>query len=855
MADPFAAYQEHREDPFAAYAPASDHPAAPELGTRENPIDDLSYGAGATTRARVSLAPDPKVQIERYAEAFKQPVSDFLLVGDHIVRKIPSSGKFARVAPSVRGATGALDAAQRAFDWVAGGVGDTIPLAGSTIGAVGGTALGGLGGGMAGGAAGGAGGEFLREKLDAALAPEGKEAPIDTGEVLLQGGMGLAGPLIGKGLELASPIARRGLEDLGRVGAGEVASGIGVHSVGEGAAAAAPAAEALSPKALGLSEAGLAALRNQVTKNKLEQEQLEKDIAMLTGIGTPVDLSLGQKTGSTVLQQKERQLLRDPSTVQDVVDLRKMQNETQIPGAVRNVLDHIAPATGQEEAIGTFRAGADAVISENKRAQAEAASPIYNQAFKANPAMQSDKLDELLETDVGKDAFKYAIGRMRNRMRNAAGPPDPELTEQMNLLVARGEMKAVPGGVSPGLKLETLDLIKQGMWDAEEALRKRVLTGNAREGEVQEAADIRRAFTNELDNLDATAAGAPSKALPIADMKVAIRKAGKLPPKQVDQIIAHVDDMISEAGGATEVLDAYKFPKGQEDFYKAALSVVEDAADKAPGVGHNSGGGLYKRARQVFGDPAEDIDAMKKGGIGFVQRMTGQDRQAIVNRVFEGGNLLPEEISRMRQQFALAGKLEDWNVGVRSFVESKLADALKATQGGEVSNVGGKVYQSLFAPGTQQEKVMRAALGGDGNAAMKRWDALGRVMKAAAHQLAEGSASVTDLQAAPVLSRIATGLKLILHPKGVTSEALDKLGAPNTAEAAQQLAKAALTPEGDKILRQLYLQSPESPKAQSLLAQFFTQAGIVEAEDSATKSRSPAPGAYIWTPNGLVPKK
>lgn len=934
----------------------------PVAGSKENPLDDTEHAASAATIARVSLAPDEKVQLQRYAEAFKQPITDFGVIDGHVVRKVPGTDQFARVQPSVRGATGPLDMAKRAADWVAGGAGPAIPAITSTAGAAAAAILatpetlgaGAVPAAMAGGAGGAALGETARQKLDAALAPKGSEAPMDYGNMGWQAAAGAAGPLVGKAVEAmagrVSPVVWSMLADELPEAGTSAAATAGRAAMTEGNA---PVVKDIT-KNLGLSQAGLAALKRQAESHRTDLEQLTQDLAMLSDIGTPVDLSIGQKTGSVVAQQKERQMLRDPETAQDVVDLRNAQNDKQIPGAVRNVLDHVAPKTGQEEGIQTFRAGADAVMDAAKQARNDVAQPLYKGAFKANPSMQSAKLDELLDTPEGKDAFKYAITRMQNRMRNAAGPPDPELTEQMRLLVARGEMKAVPGGVSPGLKLETLDLIKQGLWDAEDALRKRVISGYARQGEVDEISSIRRAFTNELDKLDSTAAGATTNELPAADMLAAINKAGKLPPKQADEILSHAADMIREAGGVVEARDSYVFPKGQEDWYNAAFNAAEkqpakatgigvvkkpteffyipgsnlnkvevavnptigeaiklargsdykglrtmgingnvyawsgddllhtevfdsllnagkipkgtnikeavsDAYDivkgkltpyvadngeinrpiekvlgkvtvnkapQAPGIGHNSGesaGGLYKQARQAFGDPSEDIDAMKKGGIGLLQRMMGQDRQNMVNRIFEGGNILPEEVARMREQFAVAGKLDDWNIGLRSFVESKLSAALKTTNG-EANNVGNKLYQSLFSD--EQQKVMRAALGGD-NAVMKRWDALGRVMRAAAHQLGEGSASVTDLQAPSALKRIGLGLKLILSPQGIPGEVLDKMAVSEKEGAARQFAKYALTPEGDKILKALYLQTPSSPKALSLLDKMLIQAGVV----------------------------
>lgn len=758
-------------------APAARLPTKePDVGSKAKPLDDTEHAAGPLTIARASLPPDEHVQMRRYAEAFKQPVSDFHLIDGHIIRQIPGTEQYARVAPSVRGATGPLDAAERAFDWVAGGAGPAIPAVASGAAAAAAAVLAGpetLGAGalpaaMLASGAGAAGGETMRQKLDAALAKHdgGEVAPMDYGNAGWQGAAGLAGPLAGKGLELlgnrVAPVITNAVADelpeAAKLEKAIIGEGTEVVAGTGGTPAAVDTA-----KALGLSPAGVAALERQAASHQADIEALQKDIATFREGGAPVDLSLGQKTGSVVLQQKERQMLRDPTTAQDVVDLRKLQNETQIPGAVRSVLDDVTSPSGREDAIGSFRTGADAVIAAAEKKRAELADPLYKEAFGANKSMSSPLLDKLMDTPEGKDAFNFAIKRMQNRM-SRVGVPDPELTEQLADLVARGDMKGTKGGVASGLKLETLDLIKQGLWDSEDALRKQVINGTARQGQVDEVSAIRRSFTKELDRLDTTAAAGPN-----------------------------------------------------------SLKVE---------------GGAYARARQAFGDPSDDIDAMKAGGIGFIQRMKGQDRQGFVTRMFSGGNVLPEEIARTREKFALAGKLDDWNSGLRAHIEEKLADALRPTQKGEVENVGGKLYQGLFAPESADAKVLRAALGGDGAAIMKRWESLGRVMRAAAHQLAEGSPTITDLQAAPVLSRLKFAFDLITKPQNIPGEALDKVTTSQNADAAQKFAKYALTSEGDKILRALYLQTPSSPKALSLLDKMFIQSGVVAGVGAAARDDS-----------------
>lgn len=724
--------------------------------TQANPLDDTAHAAGAGTIARASLAPDPQVQLKRYAEAFKQPLSDFGIVGDHIVRRIPNTDQYARVQPSVRGAEGPIDAAERAFDWVASGAGPAIPAIASGAGAAAAgiaglvSGPGALAAAAAGGAGGAASGEIARQKLDAVLAPKGEETPMDYGNVGWQALAGAAGPLVGKGLSVA---------------AGRVAPVLAQAAADELPAAATAARAALtegtapvagSAATFGLSPRMAAALREHIAGRQAEMDQLRQEAQELG-----VDLSLDQITGSKNAQYAVRQLARTPEGADVVDSLRRAQNEEQIPGAVRKVLDDVAPDAPAGKQVAAFREGADSVVEAANAERAAKADPIYKAAFKANPSVQSPLIDKILDTPDGKEALQWAVRRMQNRMSRVANP-DADLTEQLRDAVARGQASPSEGGVAAGLKLETLDLVKQGLWDAEDALRKRVVNGTARAGEVDDIAALRRAFTKELDRLDVTAAAGPN-------------------------------------------------------------------STKAEG-------GLYQQARGAFGDPSDDIDAMLQGGVGFLQRMSGPDRQNMVTRVFSGQNLMPDEIAAMRRQFAYAGKSAEWNGGVRSYVADKLANAMKPTKGGELSNVGGAMYQGLWGD-QRQADVMRAALGGGADdALMARWDKLGRVLRAAAHQLPEGSPTVTDAGSPGLVRGALHGAKMIVSPSEAVktgADMLDSLAKLQDPENAKKLAGYLLTPEGDKLLKALQPTTPGTPKAHSILATMLTQAGVVEAEQRA----------------------
>ncbi len=702
-------------------------------GTADNPLDDVAHAASAGTIARASLPPDPQVQIKRYAEAFNQPPSDFGVVGDHIVRKLPGTNdQFARVEPSVfHGATGPLDMAERAMRWVAGGAGPAIPAVASGAAATAAAILatpetagaGALPAAMAAGAGGASAGEIARQKLDAALAPKGEEAPMDYKNVAWQGAAGATGPLLGKAV---SAVGGRLAPALEEAAADELPWG----SSAEQAARAGLAPAAASTSSFGLSPRVTEALKQHIAGKEAELAQLRKDAQDLG-----VDLSLGQMTGSEAVKQSERQLIRQPETVQAVTDLRNTQNTEQIPAAVRSVLDEVAPDAAPGQQVAAFRDAADAVVSKAADTQSKIATAAYAKALDdpSKPLHYSDDLQKLVKdiADWNPGALKDALASAKARGYDVKPFVDFD-----------ADGNAVLNGSEPSWR--AMDFLKRALSGVE--------NGNLNaQGRLNNTGDIAKTFRQKL--------------------------TGLLDTQNPD----------------------------------------------------------YAAARAQFGNSADAIDQILNGGVGFLNKMSGPDRQNMVNRVFSGQNLMADDIATMRRQFAYAGKSGDWNSGLRSYIADKLADAVSPLkQGGEPSNVAGSLYKSLFED--RQAGILKAAMGGDANDALVgRWNQLGRVLKAASNQLPEGSPTATDTAAPGLVQRGVQALKYITHPASMGADLMDGLSKMKDPEEAKKLATYLLTPEGDKLLKTLQPTTPGTPKANSILGTMLTQAGIVAAEDRAAR--------------------
>jgi hypothetical protein len=712
--------------------------AAAAAGTKENPLDDTAHAAGAATIARASLAPDPQVQIKRYAEAFKQPVKDFAIIGDHIVRQIPGTDQYARVEPSVRGAKGPIDAAERAMDWVAQAAGPIIPAASSGVG----VAIGGLAGiesgpgalatAALGGTIGGSAGEYARQKLDAALAPKGQEAPVDVGNVVEKGIEGGAGPIIGVGTSKVvgrlAPIIKEGLKDIGRVGAAET----GVGAAAGDAAGAVGEAVAKSPTDFGLSPRVIDALKQHISGKEAELTQLREDAKAMG-----VDLSLGQLTGSEAVKQAERQLVRQPETVQAVADLRRAQNTEQIPGAVRSVMDEIAPEAPSGQQVGAFRDAGEAVVDQARTEQSKGAAAAFGKAL-------DDRTD------------RYWNPRIDELMKRPS--------------------------VQAGL-------------------------GNARKIAAEEGFDRLTVPAYENGEL-------------VGRDTVPDWRSWQYIKKGIDsEIEAHTDAM-------TGKVDAYG---------RAAIKTKRELMGILTKENPEWGAALRQ-----YGESADAIDQVLDGGVGFLNKMSGPDRQNIVNRVFSGQNLMADDVAAMRRQFMYAGKSAEWNAGVRSYIADALADAVAPLKGGgEPSNVGGALYRNLFED--RQSAILQAAMGGAENpATIGRWNQLGRVLKAASNQLPEGAPTATDTGAPGLIRR---GIDAVsTHGASLGAELLDGLEKMKKPEEAKKLATYLLTPEGDKVLKSLAPTTPGTPKANSILRTMLIQAGIVTAVDRAVGDSAASDG-------------
>lgn len=221
------------------------------------------------------------------------------------------------------------------------------------------------------------------------------------------------------------------------------------------------------------------------------------------------------------------------------------------------------------------------------------AAPIYKDAYAANQSVASPEISRILKTPAGKSAMKDAVTTMQNS-RELVGVSSPDLVEQAALTGA----EPTGDGIAAGLKLKTLDQVKQSLWDLGEAAK-----GKFGEATTQSRAihQLRSDLTDELDQADATA---------VKDKNGNVLSPGKY---------AQARATFADPAQAKDALDSgYEFMKSGAESNTGLLQNMSDAQKPFFRVGaanwlkdtlHGSPDGA-NAVNRIFGSPAKR-DAIK----------------------------------------------------------------------------------------------------------------------------------------------------------------------------------------------------------------------------------------------------
>lgn len=244
-----------------------------------------------------------------------------------------------------------------------------------------------------------------------------------------------------------------------------------------------------------------------------------------------------------------------------------------------------------------------------------------------------------------------------------------------------------------------------------------------------------------------------------------------------------------------------------------------------------------RSADAMYGDASDAVSAVLNGGPGFLQSMKGLDRQQILDRVFSGTNIMPQDVDKLHGMFSHIGANDEWDSAASAWLRGKLNDALTPYRtGGEPGNVAGVLYQGTFGT-PEDQRMMKAIFGND--AKFQKYARFMDVMKAASRYMPEGSPTATDLP--EMQSGVGKAVNLV--GKVFSPETYLNLG-QNLTEGLQntfdqnmrtRLLNYMITPEGDQALAAMARVTPQSAAARRLLGQVFLNAGLVSAGGRGTQ--------------------
>ena len=241
-------------------------------------------------------------------------------------------------------------------------------------------------------------------------------------------------------------------------------------------------------------------------------------------------------------------------------------------------------------------------------------------------------------------------------------------------------------------------------------------------------------------------------------------------------------------------------------------------------------GGDYAKARGYYQDGIEAKDAILHGGVDLLRREKS-DTVRLVNKIFNEGNITPEEVGRMRAKFYAGGQGDAWEAGVGRWLEGALNAATKEFKQG-AGNVPGTFYSRVWGTG-EQKAITRAAMG---HARMPGFETFLRVLHHARKALPEGSPTASDIGTmAPeaVSTIVRRGGKMLsantyLNPGDSVAAGVSALRQPG---ARIRLMERLFDPEGVKLLRQLRMLSPLSSRAVKLVSDFMFKSGVLQVQE------------------------
>lgn len=441
-------------------------------------------------------------------------------------------------------------------------------------------------------------------------------------------------------------------------------------------------------------------------------------------------------------------------------------------------------------------------------------------------ALQQEAKARGIDLSVGQKTGLPSIMSKERALRTL-----PETVDQFGDFLKKQRMEQVPAAVrsemdrlAPARAIdEGADMFKQGADDVMRGMRQ---SRTAAASPYYQAAfnsgvepDIKPVLKAISDKLQTVGENTPSgRALKAAYMAMTEEQVINAPGGRVVQrvpitdyqklhsIKESFDDIISGAFGLQESNAARRAAGDLMDVRSTFRNVLKSAHP-----GYAQGAAEYVKSTI----PINELEntALKQ----VLKRDNSAAPVRYVEQIFDAGKgIPPNDVARIRRAYESAGKLEEWNAGLRSFVTDRLDEAMRINASGEAGGVPGKMVKSLWGTESQRD-LMKAALGSQQMATS--FEKLMGVLQAASKSLPEGSPTAANLAAQNEMlkpSKYARFVGKLTSPGTLLSAGEDVVAGLKELRGPQQrieLAKYLLSDEGMNKLKRLTLLSPTSKAA------------------------------------------
>lgn len=258
---------------------------------------------------------------------------------------------------------------------------------------------------------------------------------------------------------------------------------------------------------------------------------------------------------------------------------------------------------------------------------------LYTKAYAANKDVSSPVINRLLKTDAGKQALAYAANRMNTKM-SLMGVPDPELAEQAKLV---GRYQS--GGISKGLKLETLQYVKEG-YDNQ-------ISSAFNAGEKGKAADLieqKNGLLNELDKADQkTTGGAYAQARQTYSTGAKIKDALEQGRSFMSQDPEEIAEFINDKGRSNPEKVAYA-----TGVRRAIQDMIDNKSETTNPIQALWKPSLQKRLQPLFPDKASFDN--------FSANMEHEKTMSRVDKIMQGSPTYANEAFSKQPEAGAVGK-------------------------------------------------------------------------------------------------------------------------------------------------------------------------------------------------------